>query len=205
MLLNILKKYRKGGFQGLWPNFTTSSTTCSFLSSSWVAFCFGGSYSEFRCSDETAWGHTLNVGGEAYCPLFWDYENVSHTPKINIPNEIINLKFTNLYWKWESWMPMKLILYNFDNLPVSLSYFPGSLLLTVLKVHGHLVYITVIPIALSFNKFWARALVNFIFHWETNTAKDSKLEEFPKPSLFIFNTLSSSVLSFAKRKNCADF
>ena len=85
---------------------------------------------------------------------------------------------------------MKLILLNFDNLPVSSSYFPGSLLLAVLKVHVHLEYIRVIPIALSFKWFWAKALANFIFQWKSNPAKDSKLEVFPKPTLFIFNTLS---------------
>lgn len=94
-------------------------------------------------------------------------KNASHTPKVNIPSEMINPKPTNLFWKWSSWICMKLILLNFDNLPVSSSYFPGSLLLAALKVHGHLECIRVIPIALSFKRFWARALANFIFQWKS--------------------------------------
>ena len=120
-------------------------------------------------------------------PSLWLWKR---PPNVSIPNETVNLKSTNLFWKWWSQVYMKLILLNFDNLPVSSSYFPGSLLLAVLKVHVHLEYIRVIPIALSFKWFWARALANFIFQWKSNPAKDSKLEVFPKPTLFIFNTLS---------------
>lgn len=126
-------------------------------------------------------------------------KKASHTPKVHIPSEMISLKPTNLFWKWKAWICIELILLNFDTLPVSSSYFPGSWLLTVLKVHGHLECIRVIPIALSLRRFWARALANFIFQWKSNPAKDSKFEAFPKPSLFIsIHYLPQS--GFAKQK-----
>lgn len=128
----------------------------------------------------------------------------SHTPNVHIPSETISLKPTNQFWKWQAWMCIEVILLNFDNRPVSSSDFPGSLLLAVLKVHGHLECIRVIPIASSLKRFWARALANFIFQCKSNPAKDSKLEAFPKPSLFISIHYLPRPGS-AKQRNCAHF
>lgn len=80
-------------------------------------------------------------------------KNASHIPKVNIPNAMKNLKPTKPFWKWSSWIRIELSLLNFDNLPVSSSYFPKSLLLAALRVHGHLAYIRVIPIVLSCKRF----------------------------------------------------
>lgn len=42
------KNIQEEGLSGTVANFTTNSSACSFHSSSWVASCFGGSYSEFQ-------------------------------------------------------------------------------------------------------------------------------------------------------------
>lgn len=152
ILLNSLKNTRKGALRTI-ARLHHKDLHMVFHCRSWVAFSFWGS----------PWAYDARMKQHEDSHQMWEAKLIVpfpvitkkafHTPKVHIPSEMISPKPTNLFWKWQAWICIELILLNFEHLPVSSSYFPGSWLLAVLKVHGHLECIKVIPIVLSLKRF----------------------------------------------------